>query len=337
MSRSQLTSTVEQNSGGAVAPYVAGKNAVINGGFDVWQRGTSFVPTTTAYGPDRWQIYRNTTNCTVSRQSPGSTLSQFQYCGRMQRDSGTTQVNSSSFAMTLETSESLKFSGQTATWSFYARAGANFSGSSVSALRLYFAYGTGTDQNVVTGFTGNVYLINAQVQALTTSWVKYSFTINIPSTATELGWEINALWSGTAGAADFFEVTGVQLEIGSVATPFARAGGSIGGELALCQRYYEAYLFAANGLLSAQAISTTATYGHLSYKVPKRGTPTIAATGGTFQVLNASGTPVGATFQADAISTDTARVAGVSASGLVAGNAASLFLSAMTITISAEL
>ena len=53
MSRAQLTSTVEQSSGGAVAPFVAGKNAVANGGFDIWQRGTSGF-TTSGYMADNW-------------------------------------------------------------------------------------------------------------------------------------------------------------------------------------------------------------------------------------------------------------------------------------------
>jgi len=217
----------------------AGKNSIINGGFDIWQRGTSFVPTTTAFGPDRWQVYRNTTGSTASRQTPGSTLPQFQYCARMQRDSGTTAVNSASYAMSLETSESLKYAGQTVTLSFYARAGANFSGSGASAMRIYLMYGTGTDQNEISGFTGNTFLVNGTVTAITTSWVRYSFTVAVSSTATQLGLELNALFSGTAGAADYFEVTGVQLELGSVATTFSRAGGTIQGELAACQRYYQ--------------------------------------------------------------------------------------------------
>jgi hypothetical protein len=182
----------------------------------------------------------------------------------MQRDSGTTATNSASYAMSLETSESLKYAGQTVTLSFYARAGANFSGSGASSMRIYLAYGTGTDQNVVSGFTGVVYLVNGTVTAITTSWVRYSFTVAVPSTATQLGLELNALWSGTAGAADFFEITGVQLELGSVATPFARAGGSIGGELALCQRYYyrqggdSLYPFFALGIASGTTQSTHA-------------------------------------------------------------------------------
>jgi hypothetical protein len=276
MTRSRDTADTQDNLGGAVAPFVAGKNAVINGGFDVWQRGTSFVPSTTAFGPDRWAVYRNTTGSIASRQTPGATLPQFQYCARMQRDSGTTAVNSASYAMSLETSESLKYAGQTVTLSFYARAGANFSGSGASSMRIYLMYGTGTDQSVITGFTGNTFLVNGTVTAITTSWVRYSFTVAVSSTATQLGLELNALFNGTAGAADYFEVTGVQLELGAQATPFARAGGSIGGELALCQRYY--YRTGVGSAVATtyglgMATSTTAAAIYIQYPVTMRTNP----------------------------------------------------------------
>ena len=63
MSRAQLTSTVEQNTGGAVAPFVAGKNKIINGDFGIWQRGTSFTnPSNGTYVADRWFVgYENGT------------------------------------------------------------------------------------------------------------------------------------------------------------------------------------------------------------------------------------------------------------------------------------
>jgi hypothetical protein len=281
MTRAYNTATTQQNSGGALSPVTAGKNGIINGGFDIWQRGTSFVPTTTAFGPDRWQIYRNTTGSTASRQTPGATLPQFQYCARMQRDSGTTAANSASYAMSLETSESLKYAGQTVTLSFYARAGANFSGSSASSMRIYLAYGTGTDQNVASGFTGIVYLVNGTVTAITTSWVRYSFTVAVPSTATQLGMELNALFSGTAGAADYFEVTGVQLELGSVATTFSRAGGTIQGELAACRRYLPAFT-GQGGNLVGLAGSTTASSVYATFDV----VPRVAPTGLTYSSLS---------------------------------------------------
>ena len=102
-------------------------------------------------------------------------------------------------------------------------------------------------------------------------------------------------------------------------------------------RYYEANSLGAGNVFPAQAISTSASYGFFSYKVPKRGTPTIAVSGGTFQVWNATATSINATFQADSITVDAARIAAVSASGLVAGNAANLYFAGATLTISAEL
>ena len=82
--------------------YTAGvglTQPVINGGMDVWQRGTSFSVSSGAgnvYTADRWQAYRGATGLTVSRQSTNDTtnLPFIQYCARVQRDSGNTSGNS---------------------------------------------------------------------------------------------------------------------------------------------------------------------------------------------------------------------------------------------------
>jgi hypothetical protein len=70
-----------------------------------------------------------------------------------------------------------------------------------------------------------------------TAWTKYSQTVTIPSDASSLGF-VMGTYNNTVATANF-DITGVQLELGAQSTPFARAGGSIGGELALCQRYYD--------------------------------------------------------------------------------------------------
>jgi hypothetical protein len=220
-------------------PIIQGRNAVINGAFDIWQRGTSFAHTNTnIYGADRWGMFRSgfATGLSTSRQSPGSTLPQFQWAMRVQRDSGNTSTAALSMTNNFETRESLPFAGQRITLSFYARAGANFSSAS-NFLTGYVISGTGTDQNMWNGFTGYAEAA-AQSVTLTTSWQRFTITGTVASTATQLGVYFTYVPVGTAGANDWFEITGVELEQGSVATPFTRAGGTLQGELAACQRYY---------------------------------------------------------------------------------------------------
>jgi hypothetical protein len=225
----------------------AGKNPVINGGYDIWQRGTSISATAAnAYTADRWQLAANTSQtCTVSRQVTGDTtnLPFIQYCARVQRNSGQTATGAYALGQSFESVNSIPFAGRTVVLSFYARRGSNFSSASNNMIAQLYS-GTGTDQNILTGFTGSAVVAQNLAVTLTTTWQRFSITGTVASTATQLGVYFNATPVGTAGAEDFFEVTGVQLELGSVATTFSRAGGGIQNELAACQRYYQRHSFA---------------------------------------------------------------------------------------------
>ena len=250
---------LELYAGSAWQPVMQGRNAIINGGFDFWQRGTSFAHTSgNIYGADRWGCYRAAfaTGATSSRQSPG--LQGFQYSARVQRDSGNSSTAAIRFTQAFETSDSIRFAGQTVTLSFYARKGANYTDTASNLNAVVFS-GTGTNQNPWGGFTGASNAINSNA-VLSNSWTRYSFSGTVNSNANQLCIEFSYIPVGTAGANDWFEITGVQLEAGSVATPFIRAATTLQGELAACQRYYQRFTaFTAFNFLSIFGSATSTT------------------------------------------------------------------------------
>ena len=263
-------------------------NAIINGGFDIWQRGTSgFTGTSYNYGADRWLMVRAgfAAGMTVSRQAAG--LTGFDYCLRLQRSSGNTGTGDINIFQAFESVDSVPFAGKTVTLSFYARAGANYSAPG-SVLISTIHRGTGIDQaatNMSYAWTGGVGTV--QSNTITTSWARYTQTFTIPSNATQLGVAFSSgALAGTAGAADFVEITGVQFEAGAVATPFRRNTPSIQAELAACQRYYEksynpevAPGTNTNNGSVYQGVSSdqygSATYT-INFQVTKRVTPSLA-------------------------------------------------------------
>jgi hypothetical protein len=268
---------------------VSNNNPIINSAMQVWQRGTSFsiAASSDAYTADRWRQFTQANQATtVSRQVTNDTtnLPFIQYCTRIQRNSGQTGTGQMSFIQGLETINTIPYVGKTVTLSFYARAGANFSPTS-SGLTIFIYTGTGTDQ-FPTSYTGGAGVGAATVN-LTTTWVRYSITGAIPTTVTELGPYFNWLPTGTAGTNDYVEITGVQLEVGSVATPFNTFGGTIENELAACQRYYTktyaqgtAPATATSTNIMASIIPTSGTgsfFLSARFPVTMRGTPTITA------------------------------------------------------------
>jgi hypothetical protein len=243
MSRAQLTSTVEQNTGGAVAPFLAGKNKIINGDFNIWQRGTSFAAASGAFYADRWQ-------CDYADANPTSaTVAQKTFVAGYGNPTGETQIaapvsntNAYFFRQTITTAGSTTllnltqkiedvrtFAGQTVTVSFYARSDS----SRTHLLVIGQALGTGGSGGSPTTSTPSF--------STTTSWQRFVFTTALSNlqgatigTNSYLGVTIRqAIANGSV-----LDLWGYQVEAGSVATPFTTATGTLQGELAACQRYY---------------------------------------------------------------------------------------------------
>jgi hypothetical protein len=310
---------------------VAGKNGVLNSNFSIWQRGTSVTGAGGgAYTADRWFLYAGGQG-TVSRQATGDTtnLPFIQYCARVQRNSGSSDTTNLPFIQSFETVNSYQYAGKTVTLSFYARKGANYSPTG-SGLVVTLATGTGTDQNYESaGYTGGATPIS-QTATLTTTWQRFSYSATLAATTTEVTTRFVTVPTGTAGAADYYEITGVQLEIGSSASAYSPNAATYQAELAACQRYFANVVpsTADYGTVIAmfQAVSGSAAKGGIRFPVPMRTSASITlAAAGNFTLANSAYTPIGGSSFTYAVgNTVDCRIDMSVASGLTAGNATAL-------------
>ena len=226
------------------ANYFSRKNHIINGNFDVWQRGTSFTEAD-SFGADRWAIDCGTSTAVITQQT--FTLGQTKVPNNpryFSRTVVTSGAGAGSYAMRTQRIEFVKtLSGVTATFSFYAKADA----SKNLSVEFVQHFGTGGSPSA------DVTAIGVTKIALTTSWTKFTVTVAIPSISGKtLGTDLNdflgAYFWFDAGS-DFdartdslgnqsgtFDISQIQFEQGSVATTFEPR--TYGEELALCQRYY---------------------------------------------------------------------------------------------------
>jgi hypothetical protein len=285
----QVLTATEMNEIGQAINLVDGaqlsgaKNRVLNSNMSVWQRGTSFANPANGYTADRW-LGSNATAGTITRQVTGDTtnLPFIQYCMRYQRTAASTSTSALNINQSMETVNSIPLAGKAVVLSFYARAGANYSSAS-NGFNVQLLSGTGTDQNgYLTVYTGNAAAIT-QTATLTTTWQRFTYTGTFPSTATEVAITMGYTPVGTAGANDYFEITGVQLEAANSVSNYAPNGATYQAELAACQRYYWRNTATnANGAMipSAFAYSATTAIGTMSCPVTMRTSPTVLETSG---------------------------------------------------------
>lgn len=306
-------------------------NTLINGAFDVWQRGTSFTPVagTVTYTADRWFAWRPTNaNYTIS-QVAATSVDAF-YAIKAQRTNGTSNTNDINVGQVIESIDARKLAGKTCRLSLFVKAGANFSAAS-SILQILVNTGTGTDEgstSLVGGsWAGNATPLSAN-QAITTTMTRYDFAVAIPSTTKEIA--VRWLWTpvGTAGADDSVTVEKALLTEGNSVTPFPFKNYE--DILLDCQRFLPAFNPGSGPVVSigGQCTGTTSCIAFLPFVVPPRVRPTGVTISNVshFNVLNAAASGVAVSTAAyNALTGLTAGVIEITvASGLVTGNATSL-------------
>ena len=252
-------------------------NAIINGDFDIWQRGTS--QTAAGYGSaDRWTVGLVGSGVTFNQQT--FTLGQTAVPDNpvyYSKASVGSIAGAGNYALIEQRIEGVQtFAGTTATLSFWAKA------DSAKNMAVEFKQNFGTGGSPSTQVTS----INVTTIALTTAWTKYFFNVTVPSITgktlgsggndslglifwLEAGSTYNARTNSLGQQGGVFEISHVQLEAGEIASPFEYR--SVGQELALCQRYYET----GDGNFWIYAASGNQPIWNMQFTTTKRAVPTI--------------------------------------------------------------
>lgn len=251
---------------------------LVNGNLDVWQRGTSFS-SIAAYTKlaDRWYGFRQSGAAGMSvTQQTGTAVNGAQYCARIQRDNANTAVTDLEFWYKgVLTEDAVKYRGDYLNLSFYARSGANFS-SSGTQLVCGILGGKGTNQTPESYTTATDLAIGTVT--LTTAFQRFSVTTaaTVASDITEFTPKFTYTPVGTAGAADYYEITGIKLSKGIIAQPLQIKNKN--RELQDCYYYFyrlggdSQYHFVFNTGYS----STTTIENSEKLPVPMRTIPTIS-------------------------------------------------------------
>ncbi len=234
----------------------AGKNFLINGGFDIWQRGTS--STASNYGTaDRWYGLIESGSGTWAQETTvvptGATYSlKF-----------TASATSSVYPIqAIESINATRLAGQRVTFSGLVAA------STSTAMSMVVSHSSSVDVAPAGSWTNLTAVSGGTATPTTTTFVPISGVYDIPSTAKSIRVLIRT--TSTIASSVVVYWGNQQLEIGSVPTTFSRAGGTIQGELAACQRYYYrttvfeaygpiAYGYGSSGTVGKVGMNTTVT------------------------------------------------------------------------------
>jgi len=286
-------------------------NYIQNGTFEVAQRGTAVAIPTDGHGLDRWWSQGPLTQTQVAMTDTDRSqigFEGYQYYLNF-TNGGDTAGAFSRIQQRIENVRTL--AGQTVTISFWAR---NADGAKSGSARLL------TEQFFGTGGSTSVFATTKDF-TFTTSWARYTQTLTLPSIAGKTITGNSSLrigiFPGFNATTDYdIDVFGVQLEAGSIATPFKRHAPSLGLEEEACKWYYERIKTFEN-IVGSYRFSTTVR-ANLKYS-KKRASPSVSlASGASITNFGPAGTITSTTFTprvesvAMSFGMDTAQTVGLS-------------------------
>ena len=267
-------------------PLAGMRNRIINGNFAIGQRGTTFASSANnndAYTLDRWYILSDGNDAIdVTRETSVVPTNQ-KYAIALDVETANKKFG---IAQIIESDNCVGLTGGTVTLSFKAKVSATTKLDNVKAAVVAWS---GTADTVTSDIisawgaegTNPTLIANATYEntpanlSVTTSYATYSITASVDTASTTN--IIVFIWSDVTDttAGDFLYVTDVQLEPGSVATPFEQR--PIGTELALCQRYCIVSTQSIAAFSFYTPVSSTSDLGaNVFFHVTMRATPTVA-------------------------------------------------------------
>jgi hypothetical protein len=279
------------------------RNRIINGEMDIDQRnaGASITPTDGQYSVDRWVFGVSAASKFTTQQNAGSVTPPVGFTNYLGITSSSAySIVSGDYFNLNQCIEGFNFAdlgwgsanAKTVTLSFWVRSSltGTFGGSlrnSGSSRSYPFTYTISSantwEQKSITvvGDTSGTWLTNNGIGIR----VSFGFGVGSNFSGTAGTWVGSNLVSvtgatsvvGTNGATWY--ITGAQLEVGSVATPFERR--DYGRELAMCQRYYYRITTVNQQFGVGWNGSTTGSYVMTTFPVTMRTAPTAVEQNGT--------------------------------------------------------
>lgn len=239
---------------------------LINGNFDVWQRGTSFTANS-IYTADRWKVgYSAGTIVTTRDTDVPDTLSTYSH-KIVQTSLPAAGIVERKYRM--EGIDASKLAGKTVTLSLWHKESVT-AGTTVPDIRLNYASAADNFATV-----GAVFASPSSITA-SAGWTKHTYTVTLPATSATGGYAIgNGLeivirhtQSGATGTLTS-RIAQVQMCDGPVAIPFQPK--SYKEEERDCMRYY--------AMITCRNYSTTTYLGGIfAYPVPMRVSPAVTYT-----------------------------------------------------------